>query len=219
MRSKILAKLKEKFPGLSAEFLGLLAIQMEKKVTEEGQIEGAVTALDNLPIPVTELAAEFQKEGDKRVTAAQKKWKEEHLDIDPDKDKDKNKDKTPPKDGDANAELLKEIREMRQEMTTMKSQQLQKSLGEQLTAKLKEAKIPLHLAKGRTIEKTEDLETIFGEIESDYKEIEQGFIDRGLASATPPVGGHGVVNTSNIDKDIVDWGKKTSPVKQETAKA
>lgn len=218
MRSKILAKLKEKFPGLSAEFLGLLAIQMEKKVTEESQIEGAVTALDNLPIPVTELAAEFQKEGDKRVTAALKKWKEENPDKpDPKPDPKPNPD---PKPGDANAELLKEIREMRAEVATMKTQQLQKSLGEQLTAKLKEAKIPLHLAKGRTIAKTEDLDTIFGEIESDYKEIEQGFIDRGLASATPPIGGHGgPVNTSNIDKDIVDWGKKTSPVKQETAKA
>lgn len=217
MRSKILAKLVEKFPGLSKEFLGLLSIQLEKKVTEESQIEGVLTGLDSLPISVSDLAAEFQKEGDKRVTAAQKKWKEENPDKpDPKPDPKPNPD---PKPGDANAELLKEIREMRQEMTTLKTQQLQKTLSEQLTAKLKEKKIPLHLAKGRTVEKAEDLDTVFGEIEADYNEIKQGFVDEGLSgSSNPNRAEGGPVNTSNIDKDIADWGKKTNPVK-ETAKA
>lgn len=210
MRSKILAKLKEKFPGLSEKFLGLLATQMEKKVTEDSQMEGALAALDSLPIPVTELAAEFQKEGDARVTAAQKKWKEEN----PGKTDPPKTDPPPtdPKPGDANAELLKEIREMRQEMTTMKSQATQKQLSERLTAKLTEKKIPLKLASGRKLEKEEDLDAVLAEVESDYAELKQGFIDQGLLSSTPPKSGDAMNATgANADKVISDWSKANNP--------
>jgi hypothetical protein len=70
MKEKILAELVKKFPGLSKEFLGFWAEKMAVKTTEESAIEGAIGELEKLPIPLTDLAAAFQKEGDKRATEA-----------------------------------------------------------------------------------------------------------------------------------------------------
>lgn len=74
MKEKILAQLVTKYPGVSKKFLGLYASKLEAKVTEESEIEGVLNELDNLPISIPDLAAEFQKEGDNRVTVAKKEW-------------------------------------------------------------------------------------------------------------------------------------------------
>ena len=215
MRAKILVELRKKFPGLSVEFLGLLAIKLESKVTEESQIEGVVTGLDNLPIPVTELAAEFQKEGDRRVTAAEKKWKTENPPKDP--KPDPTDPPADPKPGDANALLMKELKELRNDFNNLKTQSTQKSLSEKLHAKLTEKKIPVKLAIGRKLEKDEDLDTVLGEIEADYSELKQGFIDQGLLSATIPPKGETTLRTDNADNDIKSWAQsKKAP---EAAKA
>lgn len=203
MREKLLAKLKQKFPGLPASFLGLYADKMATKVTAETEIEGAVNELDNLPVSLPDLAANFQTESDRRVTEAVKKATEK-------KPTTQNQDAPitdpPPSD---NAALAKQVADLSKIITGMQQQQTQKSLSDQLHAKLKEKKIPLHLAKGRVVEKAEDLDTILGEIETDYTEIKQGLVDEGLLSATTPVvGGGGPKNLSNIEDDMKKWSEK-----------
>jgi hypothetical protein len=74
-KDKILAQLVAKFPGVSKKFLGLWADKLATKVTEEAKIEEAISGLDNLPVSIPDLALEFQREGDARVTEAEATWK------------------------------------------------------------------------------------------------------------------------------------------------
>lgn len=205
-RAKILAELKKKFPGLSVEFLGLIAIQLESKVTEESQIEGVVTGLDNSPIAIPVLAADFQKEGDKRVTAAQKKWKEENP-ANPELPKPE-PIPNPPKPEDANSQLLKAISDLRTEVTTMRQRESQKTLSEKLATKVLEKKIPARFLKGRTVEKEEDLDTVVAEIEQDFNDTKQEFINEGLGNSTTPSSGITTTKSTTVDADITAWANK-----------
>jgi hypothetical protein len=209
MREKLLAKLKIKFPGLPASFLGLWADKMAVKVTEDSQIEGAINELDNLTVSLPDLATNFQKESDRRVTEAEKKWKETHpASTDPKSDPTPGND---PKPADPNAALAKKVDDLTNLITNMQKQSTQKSLGEKLIQRLTDKKIPLSFAKGKTIEKVEDLDTVLTEIETDYTDVKQGFIDQGLLSSTPPVGGLGGPKIDNADADIKAWAAKTNP--------
>jgi hypothetical protein len=204
MRDKILAELNKKYLGLSKKVLGLLADNLVKTVTEESQIEGAVAALDNLPITPKEYAEFVQKEGDARVTEALKKAK-------PEKEAGDNDD--PPKDesnpADPNAKLMKMITDLSNKVDGFQKEKVQTTLSQKLQAALTEKKIPLQLAKGRVIEKEEDLETALADIEADWTTIKQENANAGFSSTSTPVGGG--VNTVKPDAaaaDIKSWADK-----------
>lgn len=208
LRGKILAELKKKFPGLSNEFLGLLAISLEKKVTEESQIEGAITELDNSPIPVTELAAHLQKEGDRRVTDAEKKFRAGKTGTEQRTDNaDAGKDNLDPENP-----LTKTVQELQKMVTQLVQNQSKQSIGEKIQARLKDKKIPAQFAKGRTVEKEEDLDNLITEIEADYTEMKQGLINEGVLSMPSPVAGVAGLKTDNVDADIKNWSLKNQPV-------
>lgn len=204
-KEKILAELRKKFPGLPANILGLIADKLSARATEESQIEGLVTELDNLPISITDYAAFLQKEGDRRVTEAEKKWKEKNPDNpNPTDDKDK-------KDPPPNNPLAKEMEELRKEFLALKQEKTQTELTTQLHAKLKEKKIPVQFAKGFTVDKAEDLDTVLESVEQHYTNTRQEMINSGLISSEAPVGGGTTLKTDNVEADIKGWagaGKK-----------
>lgn len=97
MYEKILAQLMAKNPGVSKAVLGLLATKMVAKVTEEGQIEGAITDFEsNSLLSIADYATLLQKDGDKRVADALKKAKKDAGIEDPNEDPEKVKVVTQP---------------------------------------------------------------------------------------------------------------------------
>src|SRR5690606_19840109 len=117
MYEKILAQLVAKNAGVSKVVLGLIAKKLAEKVTEEDQIEGAISEYEtNSPVSIKEYADLLQQEGDKRVSEALKKQKTDPTPPTP-------PTPTPPKDDDPNdvskivaAELAKALAPI-QEMT------------------------------------------------------------------------------------------------------
>lgn len=198
MKTKILAELKKKFPGLSNEFLGFVAAKLEAKVTEETQIEGAITELDTI-LPIKDQADFFQSESDRRVTAAKLKFEQDHP-----------KPPTPPAppappapDPDKPQDFTAQFKELADKLAAFEKKENQSKLTESFQKKLAEKKIPLKFAKGRTIESEDQLETLLAEVEADYAEVKQEMANEGLAEGTPPKGGQR--NTSKLaSKEEVD---------------
>lgn len=203
MRDKILAELNKKYLGLSKKVLGLVADKLAKTVTEETQIEGAVAALENLPISLKEFADFVQTEGDTRVTEALKKVKTEK------KPGETEETKTEDDLKDPNAKLFKMIADLSTKVDGFQKEKVQSTLSQKLQASLTEKKIPLQLAKGRVIEKEEDLETAIAEIETDWTTIKQENANAGFGSTTTPASGGGLgVKPDAAKADIAEWAAK-----------
>lgn len=202
-KDKILAELRKKFAGLPANILGQIADKLAAKATEESQIEGLITELDNLPISLPDYAKLIQQEGDRRVTEAEKKWKAERKsDPDPDPKNDPMPDNT----------LAKKIEALEKQLADWNKEKSVSQLTEQLHAKLKEEKIPVQFAKGFLVDKAEDLDTVLASVKEHYTSTKQEMINQGLMTAGAPVGGGTPLKTDNIDADIAAWagaGKKS----------
>ena len=78
MKEKILTQLKLKFPGAPASVLNSVADKLAKKVTEEPAIEGAISELENSAYSITDIIADFQAEGDRRVSSAKTEWEKKN---------------------------------------------------------------------------------------------------------------------------------------------
>lgn len=188
MKQKILAKLVAKYSGLSKEFLGLLATEMAKKVTEESGIDTAITELDNAPISIETLAAEFQKEGDRRVNDAKKEFTKNP--PKPDKTEEPTKS-TPSNDKPADdmpAWFKGWSEKQEQRIAAIEKDKVQGSMQARLKEKLKDipekfyARIPLP-------EKEEDFEAFVEGIQNDWNEISDGKIVDKLTNGTKPING------------------------------
>lgn len=209
LKAQILAKLKVKFPGLPEAFLGFVAEKLSAKVTEEGQIEGAIDELNNGAISLTDQASFFQAESDRRVTEAKKKWEEKkpaNNPSNPKKKKDKDDEEDEDDDLTENQRLLKELQA---KIEAFEKSQQSKSLTEQLHQKLKDKNIPLTFAKGRLPENAESLDSLVTEIETDYNEVKQEFTNQGLQQMTGIAVG-GAVRKDVVASDIESWANSES---------
>lgn len=198
MKEKILAELKKKFPGLSNEFLGFLAIKLEPKATDDTQIEGAITELDKI-LPIKDQAAFFQSESDRRVTSAEKTLRDKY-DF-----KEKGAPQDPPekqKPG-ANDEYEKRIAAIDAKLLEIETREARQKLNDAFIKKLADEKIPMSFARGHVIEKPEDIETAFSKASEEYAAIKQDFINQGFSQETEPVIG------GQRDKDGVSTAVKT----------
>lgn len=207
LKAQVLAKLKAKFPGLPEAFLGFVADKVAAKVTEESQIEGVIDELNNGAISLTDQAAFFQAESDRRVTEAKKKWEEKKPGGNPPKGKKgKKEDEEDEEDDDALTEQERQLKELKAKVEAFERSQQTKSLTEQLHQKLKEKNIPLTFAKGRLPENAEALESLVTEIETDYNEVKQEFTNQGLQQMTGvAIGGN--VTKDAVVSDIESWAK------------
>lgn len=79
MWEKILAQLASKNPGVSKAVLTMIAKKLAEKVTEESQIEGAISDFEaNSVLSIKDYADFVQQQGDSRVGEAKKKWDNEN---------------------------------------------------------------------------------------------------------------------------------------------
>lgn len=229
MKEKILVQLRVKFPGVPKELLGRVADKMATKVTAEDQIQGAIGELDNLPLSITDYAAFLQQEGDRRVTDAKRAW--EQSQNKPDEDDDQEDDPAPAKPdskpgkkekkggNDDIAKLTAAVQALTEKVNSTEQRQTQKTLSEQLHVKLGEKKIPVVFAKGRTVDKPEDLETVLAEIESDHNAYKQELVNQGFAQGTSPAGGSGGnIDKTKVEADIGAWATKHSPASSSNEK-
>lgn len=212
-KAKILAQLQAKYPGVAKAILELVADKLAQTVTEETAIEGAISELEKLPIGIKEYGDLLQREGDRRVTEAQKKFKSE-----------KGEDPNPPNPGaDPKSEpdeTKKLLLELKQELAEMKKKDTQQTLSEQLNKRLTEKKIPLQLGKGRTIETADQLDTIEQEIEADYAAMKQELANQGFAETPKPGGGGsgGDASQKTVEADIKAWAAASQPKPAEAGK-
>jgi hypothetical protein len=184
MREKLLAKLVEKYPGLRKTFLALMADKLALKVTEESQIEAAITELDNLPIPITDLESEFRKEGDRRVTDAEKEWKKKNPPKASEKTEEDTK-KDPPAD-----EAPAWAKSMMQEIATLKAEKARGSMQSRLKEKLKD--VPEKFYSNWSLpEKEEDFDSFTEKIQGSWNEFKDEQVQAGLLSGSKPIGGTG----------------------------
>lgn len=218
MKEKILAELVKKYPGLSKLFLGFFADKMATKITEESAIEGAVAELDKLPVSIADMAAEYQKEGDRRATDAEKKFKAKKDKDGEEKEKEESKEKEEGGD-DPIAKLTKMVASLTTELTNYKKEGTQKSYSQKLAEKLAEKKIPAMLAKGRVVESDEELDTILAEIEADHTAYKQGLINDELKGGKAPAGGVTTDATkTKVEADIGAWADKNKSHDSKTEK-
>jgi hypothetical protein len=198
MKEKILAELKKKFPGLSNEFLGFLAIKLEPKATDETQIEGAIDELDKI-LPIKDQAAFFQSESDRRVTSAEKTLRDKY-DF-----KEKGAPQDPPDEKQKKGadEYEKRMAAIDAKLAEIESREARQKLNDAFIKKLADEKIPLSFARGHVIEKPEDIEKAFTEASNEYAAVKQEFINQGFSQETEPVIG------GQRDKDGVSTAVKT----------
>jgi len=221
MRNKILAELVKKFPGLSKTFLGLIADKMAPKVTEESGIDQAITDFDNA-VSIKDLATEFQKDGDRRVSDAKKEWDKAH----PKKDKEETEEETEEEETDKGKKGKTKkpsdeppawAKALMQQVQTLAKDKTATSIQTKLADKLKD-KVPASYYAGWALpEKEEEFDDFVAKIETSYTEFTQELTNKGLLSTVPPAGGNGEVKASGKEEaDIKAWAEKNKP--KETAK-
>lgn len=200
MREKILAKLHEKFAGLSKNALGLIADKLAKKVTEESGIDQAIMDFDNA-VGVKDFADDLQRESDRRVTEAQKEWEKKNP-----KPPTPPKTDEPPKPGEDIPAWAKALTD---QISTLTREKVQTSIRSKAAELLKE--VPESYWKGRALpEKEEDLQGFVDTVNKDYGDFKQSLIDQGLMAATPPSGGGTGnpgkgANEKQLDAEIQGW--------------
>lgn len=215
MREKILAQLVSKYAGVSKNALGLLADKLAKKVTEESGIEQAITDLDNA-YPITEFAADLQREADRRVGDAKKEWEKKNPPTPPKLDNPPINDPPKPDEMPAWAKtLVDQVANLTKEKAHGTIQAKAKEL-------LKD--VPEVIWKGRALPENEDgLDGFVQEVTKDYNDYKQDQINKGLMSATPPAGSgdgkpSGGGDKKAIDANIVEWAKEIKGPQQSSDK-
>ncbi|MBU7577205.1 MAG: hypothetical protein KAF40_04010 [Flavihumibacter sp.] len=213
-KANILAQLQAKYPGVAKAILELVADKLAQTVTEETAIEGAISELEKAPIGIKEYGDLLQREGDRRVTEAQKKFKSEKSD-----------DPNPPNPGadpkdKGDDSLKKMLEQLTAKIDGLEKRSAQQSLSEQLNKRLTDKKIPLQLAKGRLIESPDQLDTIEQEIEADYAAMKQELANQGFAETPKPGGGGsgGDASQKTVEADIKAWAAASQPKPAEAVK-
>lgn len=190
MLKQIQAKLEAKFPGLSKVFLGLIAAQMATKVTEESGIDAAIAELDNAPISITILASEFQKEGDRRVTDAEKTFKAKYKIPEPPTPPTP---ADPPKPVEGETETDKLLKQVLQEVAALKSEKVASATTAKAVGILKEKKVPESYYQigidGRTFKDEAEAEAYAAKVVEAYTAFNQQQVNDGLKQQPAPVMG------------------------------
>lgn len=216
MKEKILAKLISKYSGLSKKFLGFLAEKMATKITEESGIDEAITALDNATIPITDLASEFQKEGDRRVTDAKKEWDKAHptpateeTDDETDDEEEGQEGKKPKKKKKASDEPPAWAMKLEAKVDGLLKEKVQGTMKEKLKEKLKDVPEKFY-ANWQLPEKEEDIEAFVEKVNETYTEFAQNKTDQEADAMGKPIEGKAPVkvNTQAAVNDIKAWGAK-----------
>lgn len=200
MKGKILVALKTKYKtfGFGDKAFDGVADYLSKTVTEESQIETAISGVEGL------LKA-FQ--GDIDTVRNEKSGLQKQLDElktkienpNPNPKPEENKDDVPAWAQaliDSNKSLLTEV-------STLKQEKLQATRQEQIMAKAKEYGIPKNYAKRCAIKDDEDLDVYF-------KDLKQEFANDGFEGVTPPESAETKIEKENESiASMINEGTKT----------
>ena len=207
MYEKILAQLMAKNPGVSKAVLGLLATKMVAKVTEEDQIEGAITDFEsNSLVSIADYASLLQKDGDKRVADALKKAKKDAGIEDPNEDPEKGKGGNQP---DISKLIADGIAAAMKPVTDMLGTTKVKETKESLKAALKLKNIPEDWADDVHIGDDFDSEATITRLDAKWTAAKQLAVNDALGDGSVLKGS---VNSSTAFGDAIkEYGKATSP--------
>jgi hypothetical protein len=184
-KDKILAQLLIKHAGVSKLILEKIAESLSKTVTDETKIADAITALDNLPISVTDYAGLLQVEGDRRVTDLQK----EHA-----KEIDKLKKQAPAKpvkepEADEIPAWAKKLQEDNQalieRLTAKEAAETRQSLTTKLFSDPTLKDIPDSFRNKFSVEKEDDISVVAAKIVSEYTALKQDMVNKGVVTEAP----------------------------------
>ena len=193
MKEKILAFLKTKLQGVQESFLLGVADMYSKTITEESQIE---TALSTGVIDLIKLSAgQLQTEGDRRATEATKtavKNALEKLGLDENgKPKKQEQEKKEPDPNDLKT-LIQEainaaINPLQEKLNGYEKEKTTAQLTGKVTAKLKEKGIPESYLKGRNllIESEDGIDQLVTSIDGDYTSFKQEMAEQGVIISVP----------------------------------
>lgn len=194
MRDKILARLKEKFPGvnLSKKRLDAIADKLTPKIKEESEIDAKLDDLNDV-LPFADMAKE-----DDKIRTLEAKLKEKDKpkptekpageDEDTEEETQEEQSKPKPKKKSANSEVLAMLQEMRQELQGLKAEKMKGSMQSKRKEKLKDVDesfydmIPVP-------ESEDDLEEHVEQIQTRWNKINDGKVAEKLATGTKPING------------------------------
>lgn len=200
MKGKILVALKTKYKtfGFGDKAFDGVADYLSKTVTEESQIETAISGVEGL------LKA-FQ--GDIDTVRNEKSGLQKHLDELKTKIENPNPNPKPEEKKDdvpawAQA-LIDSNKSLLAEVSTLKQEKLQATRQEQIMAKAKEYGIPKNYAKRCAIKDDEDLDVYF-------KDLKQEFANDGFEGVTPPESAETKIEKENESiASMINEGTKT----------
>ncbi|KEQ31192.1 hypothetical protein N180_02790 [Pedobacter antarcticus 4BY] len=207
MYEKILAQLMAKNPGVSKAVLGLIATKMVAKVTEEDQIEGAITDFEsNSLVSIADYASLVQKDGDKRVADALKKAKKDAGIVEPDEDPEKGKGGGQP---DIAKLIADGIAAAMKPMTDMLGTTKVKETKEGLRSALKLKNIPEDWADDVHIGDDFDTEGTITRLETKWNNAKQVAINSAVGDGSVRLGN--VNGATKIEDSIKEFGKTVTP--------
>ena len=200
MKGKILVALKTKYKtfGFGDKAFDGVADYLSKTVTEESQIETAISGVEGL------LKA-FQ--GDIDTVRNEKSGLQKQLDELKTKIENPNPNPKPEEKKDdvpawAQA-LIDSNKSLLTEVSTLKQEKLQATRQEQIVAKAKEYGIPENYAKRCAIKDDEDLDVYF-------KDLKQEFANDGFKGVTPPESAETKIEKENESiASMINEGTKT----------
>lgn len=200
MKGKILVALKTKYKtfGFGDKAFDGVADYLSKTVTEESQIETAISGVEGL------LKA-FQ--GDIDTVRNEKSGLQKQLDELKTKIENPNPNPKPEEKKDdvpawAQA-LIDSNKSLLTEVSTLKQEKLQATRQEQIMAKAKEYGIPKNYAKRCAIKDDEDLDVYF-------KDLKQEFANDGFGGVTPPESAETKIEKENESiASMINEGTKT----------
>lgn len=200
MKGKILVALKTKYKtfGFGDKAFDGVADYLSKTVTEESQIETAISGVEGL------LKA-FQ--GDIDTVRNEKSGLQKQLDELKTKIENPNPNPKPEeKKNDVPAwaqALIDSNKSLLTEVSTLKQEKLQATRQEQIMAKAKEYGIPKNYAKRCAIKDDEDLDVYF-------KDLKQEFANDGFEGVTPPESAETKIEKENESiASMINEGTKT----------
>lgn len=224
MKSKILAKLKEKFSGLPNDYLETIAVLLAATVTEEEKIDDAITSAS----PMIDASFKWaQSDTDRRVTAAvktnsdnlKKEVKEKHgIDLDTAPKRD---DKTQSDDVPAWAKgLIEKVGTLSEKINQTETERNMATHREKLVSIFKEKQIPETYYRkaidGRSFKDDTELNSFADGVVGDFEEMKKGFSSEGMIQMTPPANGSkdkdGVQTAVKEFTQNITAESKTSPI-------
>lgn len=220
MKDKILNLLKSKYTGIHSSLLGLVADKLSVKVTKEEEIEGAISELDNMIIPVSEYAKLLQTEGDRRVSDAINKIKSNPQQSQNQPSNQQQPQTTEPAKTGSNgkksrfSELVTLIKQQNEQIEALKTSFVTRTLNEKVTSVLESKKIAKSfyepILNGKTFNSAEEIDTTVQQIEESYNVLKQELVNQGLSASPKPFSAVEQPNNSVLN-DIKSWSEANAP--------